>query len=30
MVQTIYDITKVPGGEIKMEKREGEGTTFIL
>ncbi len=30
MVQTIYDIIKAHGGEIKVEKREGEGSEFII
>jgi signal transduction histidine kinase len=31
MVQTIYDIiTKAHGGELKVETKEGEGTTFII
>ncbi|MBS1575081.1 MAG: sensor histidine kinase [Bacteroidetes bacterium] len=25
-----YDIVKVHGGEIKVETKEGEGTTFII
>jgi len=25
-----YDIVKAHGGEIKVETKEGEGTTFIL
>lgn len=29
MVQTIYDIIKAHGGEIKVETKEGEGTEFI-
>ena len=30
VVQTTYDITKAHGGEIKVETKEGEGTTFII
>jgi len=30
MVQTIYDIIKAHGGEIKVETREGEGAEFII
>jgi chemotaxis protein histidine kinase CheA len=30
MVQTINDIIKAPGGEIKVETKEGEGTEFII
>jgi signal transduction histidine kinase len=30
MVQTSYDIIKAHGGEIKVETKEGEGTTFII
>ena len=30
MVQTIYDIVKAHGGELKVEKRVGEGTEFII
>jgi len=25
-----YDIVKTHGGEIKVETKEGEGTTFII
>jgi signal transduction histidine kinase len=25
-----YDIIKAHGGEIKVESKEGEGTTFII
>ncbi len=28
--QTIYDIGKVLGGEIKVESKEGEGSEFII
>lgn len=30
IVQTIYDIVKAHGGELKVETEEGEGTTFII
>ncbi len=31
MVQTIYDIiTKGHAGELKVETKEGEGTTFTI
>ena len=30
MVQTIYDIIKAHGGEIKVETKEGEGSEFII
>ncbi len=30
MVQTIYDIIKAHGGEIKAGTREGEGAEFII
>ncbi len=30
MVQTSYDIVKAHGGELKVEKGEGEGSTFII
>ncbi len=30
MVQTIYDIIKAHGGEIKVETEEGEGSEFIF
>ncbi len=30
MVQTSYDIVKAHGGELKVETKEGEGTTFII
>jgi len=30
VIQTIYDIVKAHGGEIKVESKEGEGTTFII
>lgn len=30
VVQTIYDIVKAHGGEIKIESTTGEGTSFIL
>jgi len=28
--QTIYDIVKAHGGEIKVETKEGEGTIFSV
>ena len=30
MVQTIYEIVKAHGGELKVETKEGEGSTFII
>ena len=30
MIQTIYDIVKAHGGELKVETKEGEGSTFII
>jgi len=30
VIQTVYDIVKAHGGEIKAETKEGEGSTFIL
>ena len=30
VIQTIYDIEKEHGGEIKVEGTEGKGTTFIV
>ena len=30
MVQTISDIIKAHGGELKVETKEGEGTTFFI
>ena len=30
MVQTIYDIIKAHGGELKVETKEGEGAEFII
>jgi signal transduction histidine kinase len=30
VIQTIYDIVKAHGGELKVETKEGEGTTFII
>jgi two-component system, NtrC family, sensor kinase len=29
-MQTIYDIVKAHGGELKVETMEGEGSTFIF
>ncbi len=30
VIQISYDIIKAHGGEIKVETKEGEGTTFII
>ena len=30
MVQTIYDIVKTHGGEMKVETKDGQGSTFII
>ncbi len=30
MVQTIYDIIKAHGGELKVDTKEGEGTKFTI
>ena len=30
VIQTIYDIIKAHGGEIKVETEEGEGSEFII
>ena len=30
MIQTIYDIVKTHGGELKVETKEGEGSEFII
>ena len=30
MIQTIYDIVKAHGGELKVETKEGEGSEFII
>ena len=30
VIQTIYDIIKAHGGEIKIKSREGEGSKFII
>ena len=30
VIQTVYDIVKAHGGELKVETNEGEGTTFII
>jgi signal transduction histidine kinase len=30
LVHTIYDIIKAHGGELKVEMKEGEGSTFII
>lgn len=30
MIQTIYDIVKAHGGEIKVESKEGEGSGLVI
>lgn len=30
VIQTTYDIVKVHGGELNVETKEGEGSTFII
>ncbi|MEO8860231.1 MAG: sensor histidine kinase [Ginsengibacter sp.] len=30
MIQTSYDIIRAHGGEIKVESKEAEGTTFTI
>ena len=30
VIQTIYDIIKAHGGELKVETKEGEGSGFII
>ena len=30
VIQTIYDIIKTHGGEIKVETKEGEGAELII
>jgi len=30
VIQTIYDIMKAHGGELKVETKEGEGTIFTI
>jgi signal transduction histidine kinase len=30
VIQTIYDIVKAHGGELKMETKESEGSNFIV
>ena len=30
VVQTIYDIVKAHGGELKAETKEGDGSEFII
>ncbi len=30
VIQTIYDIIKAHGGELKVETKEGDGSEFII
>lgn len=30
VIQTSYDIIKAHGGELNLEKKENEGSTFII
>ena len=30
VIQTMYDIIKAHGGEIKVETKEGEGSEFVI
>lgn len=30
VIQTIYDIVKAYSGDLKVEIKEGEGSTFII
>jgi len=30
VIQTIYDIVKAHGGELKVETRDGAGSEFII
>ncbi len=30
VIQTMYNIVKAHGGEIKVETKEGEGSEFII
>jgi K+-sensing histidine kinase KdpD len=30
VIQTSYDIIKAHGGELKVETKQGEGSTFII
>lgn len=30
VIQTIYDIVKAYGGEIKVKTKEGEGCEFVI
>ena len=30
VIQTIYDIIKAHGGDLKVETKEGEGAEFVI
>jgi K+-sensing histidine kinase KdpD len=30
VIQTIYDIVKAHGGELKVETKENDGTLFVI
>ncbi len=30
VIQTIYNIVKAHGGELKVETKEGEGSQFVI
>ena len=30
VIQTIYDVVKAQGGELKVKTKEGEGSEFII
>ena len=30
VIQTIYDIVKAHGGELKVETKEGDGSAFVI
>ena len=30
VIQTIYDIVKAHGGELKVETKEGDGSEFVI